>query len=49
MIEYRIAEFGIIDGYYYDRGRNNTINNVIEDLYNLRKKLKKDEPSTNLY
>ena len=31
------AEFEITDGYYYDQGRNNTINHVIEDLYNLRK------------
>ena len=39
MIEYHIAGFGIIDGYYYGQGRNNTINHVIGDLYNLRKKL----------
>ena len=43
MLEYHIAEFEIIDGYYYDQGRNNTINHVIEDLYNLRLKLKKDK------
>ena len=42
MLEYHIAEFEIIDGYYYEQGRNNTtINHVIEELYNLRKKLKK--------
>ena len=41
MIEYHIAEFEIIDGYYYDQGGNNIINHVFEDLYNLRKKLKK--------
>ena len=36
IITYHEAEFGIIDGYYYDQGRNNTMNHVIEDLYNLR-------------
>ena len=33
---YHEAEFEIIDGYYYNEGRNNTINNVIKDLYDLR-------------
>ena len=42
-IEHHQAEFEIIDGYYYDQGRNNTINHVIEDLYNLRLKLKQDK------
>ena len=37
IITFHEAEFEIIDGYYYDQGRNNTINHVIEDLYNLRK------------
>ena len=40
---YREAEFEIIDGYYCGQGRNNTINHVIEDLYNLRHKLKHDK------
>ena len=48
MIEYHIAGFEIIDGYYYDQGRNNTINHVIEDLYNLRLKLKKDKNSAHI-
>ena len=43
MLEYHIAEFEMIDGYYYEQGRNNTINHAIEDSYNLRKKLKKDK------
>ena len=43
MIEYHLAEFEIIDGDYFDSGRNNTINHVIEDLYKLRVKLKKDK------
>ena len=41
MIEYHIAELEIIDGCYYDQGRNDTINHVFGDLYNPRKKLKK--------
>ena len=40
LITYHEAEFESIDGYYYNEGRNNTINHVIEDLYNLRKKMK---------
>ena len=43
LLTYHEAEFEIIDGYYYDQGRNNTINHVIEDLYNLRLKLKQDK------
>ena len=43
IIEYHKAEFGIIDGYYYNEGRNNTINHVIKDLYDLRKKLKQEK------
>ena len=39
LTTYREAEFEIIDGYYYDQGTNNHINNVIEDLYNLRLKI----------
>ena len=38
LVEYHIAEFEIIGGYYYDQ---DTINHVIEDLYNLRFKLEK--------
>ena len=40
---YHEAEFEITDGYYYNEGRNNTINNVIKDLYDLRKNLKQDK------
>ena len=43
IIEYHKAAFGIIDGYYYNEGRNNTINHVIKDLYDLRKKLKQEK------
>ena len=34
------AEFDMIDGYYYNSGRNNKNNNVIKNLYDLRLKLK---------
>ena len=40
LIEYHKAELGIIDGYYYNEGRNNTTNHVIKGSYDLRKKLK---------
>ena len=43
LITFHDAEFEIIDGYYFNEGRNNTINKVIEELYNLRVKLKKDK------
>ena len=42
IVGYHKAEFGIIDGYYDNEGRNNTINHVINDLYDLRNKLKQD-------
>ena len=42
-IEYHKAEFEITCGYYFNEGRNNTINHVIKGLYDLRKKLKQDE------
>ena len=43
IITYHEAEFEIIGGYYYNNGRNNIINHVIEDLYNLRLKLEQDK------
>ena len=43
LITFHEAEFEIIDGYYYGQGRNNTINHVVEDLYNLRKNLKQEK------
>ena len=36
------ALFEITEGYYYNDGRNNKINKVVEDLYNLKLKLKRD-------
>ena len=41
LIAFHEAGFEIIDGYYYNSGRNNEINNVIKNLYDLRLKLKK--------
>ena len=43
LIEYHKAEFETIAGYYYDEGRNNTVNHVVKDSYDLRKKLKHDK------
>ena len=43
LITYHEAEFEIIDGYYYNEGRNNNINHVIEDLHNLKAKMNKDK------
>ena len=42
LIAFHDTQFEIIDGYYYNDGRNETINHVIEDLYNLRLELNKD-------
>ena len=38
LITFHDAEFEIIDGYYFNEGRNNNINQVIKYLYDLRKK-----------
>ena len=40
MKEYRKAGFEIIDGYYYNESRNNMINHVITNSYDLNKNLK---------
>ena len=42
IITHHEAEIEIIDGYCYNECRNNTINNVIQDLYDLRKNLKQE-------
>ena len=47
-INFQDIEFEIVDGYYYDEGRNNTINTVIQHLYNKRIK-KEQESSTDSY
>ena len=43
LVTYHEAEFEIVDGYYYNEGRNNTINNGIKGLYDLRKNLKHEK------
>ena len=48
MITFHETEFEIIDGYYYNDGRNETINHVIEYLYNLRPKLRNDDNSSQM-
>ena len=45
LITLHEAEFGMIDGHYYNDSRNETINHGIGDLYNLRLKLKKMNPA----
>ena len=42
LITYHEAEFETLDGYYFGPGRNNKINDVIKDAYDLRKKLDKN-------
>ena len=42
MIAFHEAEVDIIDGYHYNNGRNNIIDKVIKNLYDLRLKLKHD-------
>lgn len=42
-IKFQKIEFEIIRGYYYDEGRNNKINSVIEYLFNKRKEKKADK------
>ena len=43
LIEYHEAGFEIIDGHYYNEGRNNTIIHVIEYLHDVRKKSKQNK------
>ena len=42
LIEFHDAQFEILEGYYYNDGRHETINHVIEDLSNLILNVKKD-------
>ena len=35
-VTFHEAEFEITDGYYFNSGRNNIFNNVIDNLYDLR-------------
>jgi hypothetical protein len=43
LIKYQEIEFEIIDGYYFDEGRNNKIKDVINKFYKLRLELKKSK------
>ena len=43
VIEFQKASSEITDGYYFNEGRNETINHVIEYLYSLRLRLQKDK------
>ena len=45
LITYHEAEFEVIDGYCFNSGRSNRINDVIKDLYDLRKKWKNKNPA----
>jgi len=42
LIEFHKIEFDIIDGYYYDEGRNYNLRNVIDFVFNERLKMKKE-------
>lgn len=42
-VKYQGLDFKIISGYYYDEGRNNKINKVIEHLFDKRLEKKKEE------
>jgi hypothetical protein len=41
LIKYHKIEFDIIDGYYYNEGRNNKLKEVIDFVFNERLKMKK--------
>ena len=42
-IKFQKIEFEIIDGYYYDEGRNYEFGSLIEEIYETRKKYKKEK------
>ena len=46
LITFHEASSGITDGYYFHSGRNNEINNVIKNLYDLRLKFKNGKSPT---
>ena len=45
--KFQSIEFEIIDGYFFNEGRNDKINEVIKDLFDLRAKLKKENNPAN--
>tara|TARA_R110000824_G_scaffold21996_6_gene81234 strand:+ start:615 stop:3968 length:3354 start_codon:yes stop_codon:yes gene_type:complete len=42
-IEFQEIEYEILQGYYYNQGRNQTVNKIMEDLFTYRAKLKGEE------
>lgn len=42
-IKYQDIQYEILEGYYYNEGRNNNICNLVEELYKKRLQLKKDK------
>ena len=42
-VKYQDIKFRVIDGYYFDEGRNNKINKVIKHLFDTRKKMKESK------
>jgi hypothetical protein len=47
-IKFQQVEFQIVRGYYFDEGFNNTINSVIEEIFEERKKLKANDNPTEI-
>ena len=43
LIKFQSVDFEVIDGYYFNEGRNDQIKITIKHLYDLRKRLKKDK------
>jgi hypothetical protein len=43
LIKFHNIEFDIIDGYYYDEGRNNNLRDVIDFVFKERLKMKKEK------
>jgi hypothetical protein len=43
LLKFQSVEFEVIDGYYFNEGRNDQIKITIKHLYDLRKRLKKDK------
>ena len=43
LMTFQDVEFEVIDGYYFNQGRNDKIKSVIKHLYDLRKKMKKED------
>ncbi len=42
LIQYQKVDFDILDGYYYNEGRNSKVNGIIKRLFDFRRKLKKE-------